>query len=89
MRPSGIGLPRVVPEAVQPAVHGLVDFPVGICGVPVIKGVGDLAWKLLIAADPDDDLSIGFHTPEQGACHLSLSQDIVLFKLSYNFLVLS
>lgn len=53
-----------LPEAVQPAISGFVDFPISICGVPVIKGIGDLAWELLIAADANHNLSISFHTPE-------------------------
>ena len=61
-----------LPEAVQPAICGFVDFPVGFCGVPVIKGVGDFAWKLLVAADPNHNLPVGFHAPEQSTCHLRL-----------------
>ena len=61
-----------VPEAVQPAICSFVNFPVSFCGVPVIKGIGDLAWKLLIAADPNHNLPIGFHAPKKSTCHLSL-----------------
>lgn len=61
-----------IPEAVQPAIYGFVDFPVSFCGVPVIKWVGDLAWELLVAADPNHNLPIGFHAPKQSTCHLSL-----------------
>jgi len=65
------------PETVQPAISGLVDFPVGFCGVSVIKGVCDLPWKLLIAADANDNLPIGFHAPKHRACHFSLHSKAV------------
>ena len=61
----------------QPAISGLVDFPVSFCGVPVIKGIGDLPRELLIAADPNDNLPIGFHAPKHCTCHFSLQSQAV------------
>ena len=65
------------PETVQPAISGLVDVPVSFCGVPVIKGVGDLPRELLIAADANDNLPIGFHAPKHCTCHFSLHSKAV------------
>ena len=65
------------PETVQPTISGLVDVPVSFCGVPVIKGVGDLPRELLIAADANDNLPIGFHAPKHCTCHFSLHSKAV------------
>lgn len=48
------------PEAMQPAINSSKDLHVSLCHMPIIKGISNHSWKLLIAADANHNLTIGF-----------------------------
>lgn len=56
----------------QPAIHGREDLPILLGSMPVIVGVGDFAWVLLVGTHANQDLAIPLHAPEQCPRYLSL-----------------